>query len=150
MPLFLPSQLSLLIVFLLCRVGPESIGNLKSACGAAGCTFTRTHGAIERVLSSGSCDRNRTVVNPNDLTREELIELGFKKDRYIDYLHGIIANQNRQLYSTRRFRYENMSIIQNQYDMIDFLKKKLFLLTGSITGDTTRTDTGKANVQKRS
>lgn len=68
------------------------------------------------------------------MSKEELLELHHRKDSYIDFLHGIIENQNRQLYSTRKFRMENLNIIHNLHEMIDVLKMKLYTLTGSIKG----------------
>ena len=79
-------------------------------------------------------------INPSSIgkvaamTREELLELHIRKDRYTDFLHEKICDLNNQLYSTRKYRHQNISMIQNQEDMIDYLKLKLFKLTGSITG----------------
>jgi len=68
----------------------------------------------------------------SSLNRDELLELHFKKDRYIDFLHGKICELNNQLYSTRKYRQENLTIIENQNELIDCLKLRLFNLTGSI------------------
>lgn len=68
------------------------------------------------------------------MSKEELLELHHRKDDYIDFLHDTIEDLNRQLYSTRKYRMENLNIIHNLHEMIDVLKMKLFTLTGSIKG----------------
>lgn len=74
------------------------------------------------------------TVNGNLLSKVELLELNYQKDRYIDRLHEELRKMEKVCYSARGNRMELENVINNLHDMIDFLKFRLFSLTGNITG----------------
>ncbi len=57
-----------------------------------------------------------------------LCELQRRKDQYIDLLHGSLHKINKTVYSSRTRRMELEQFIENQEDLIEGLKLKLFQL----------------------
>lgn len=65
-------------------------------------------------------------------TPHQLIELHHKKDRYIDQLHCVLTHLNSRLYSARQNRYDLLSHVASQEQLIGALKLKFFKLQNKL------------------